>query len=152
MVEMVVQLPYDAQDFFEDLQKGFKKSVAETAAVQSIRVQIKDITTMQNATVNVSFSIRVPQDTRAGLNFRSGHGKAEGIRASLDSLLVINARLLANGVRGIYLVLQAAVVVLPTTDYSNPQILRNLRERGFCLPPPPPLPPSPPPWVPPSHR
>jgi len=108
MVEMGVELPYTAQDLTAALQESFKSSVAETTSTEIFRVEIKAITTLQAAAVNVAFSIRVPQDTFGGLNFPRP-GKADEKRAALMQSGILNERLLANGVRAFSLVFQEAV-------------------------------------------
>ena len=63
---MAVQLPYALEDFTAALQESFKTAVGETVEVESFRVQIKTIATIQAAAnVGVTFSIRPPQDTRS---------------------------------------------------------------------------------------
>ncbi len=99
------------------LQEGFKTSVAQTTSTETFRVEIKAITTLQAAAVEVAFSIRVPQDTFGDLNFPRP-GKADEMRAALTQGGILNERLLANGVM-FSLMLQEAVVVPPsvTTNY-----------------------------------
>jgi hypothetical protein len=117
---MAVQLPYTLQDFTAALQQSFKTAVGETVGVESFRVQIKSITTIHAAAISVTFSIRTPQDTRAGLNFARS-GKAEELRAALALNGILNERLLAKEVNTFSLVLQEPVVVPPSavTNYCT---------------------------------
>ena len=109
-----MQLPYTMQDFNAALQESFKTAVGEAVEVESFRVQIKTIATIQAAAnVSVTFSIRSPQDTRAGLNFARSD-KAAGLRAALALNGNLNARLLAKRVKAFSLVLQQPVVVPPS--------------------------------------
>jgi len=117
MVEMEVQLPYAAQNFTGALEERFKGALAKTAQVNSKRVEIKHINTTQANAVKVRFSIRVPQDKRWGWT-RLPTLKAEEIRAALN-VSRVNARLSENGVRGIDLVLQEALVVQPSRVFTN---------------------------------
>jgi hypothetical protein len=55
MVEMGVELPCTAQDLTAALQEGFKTSVAQTTSTETFRVEIKAITTLQAAAVEVAF-------------------------------------------------------------------------------------------------
>jgi hypothetical protein len=132
MVEMGVQLPYAIQSFNAALNESFKRSVAETAEVEIFRVEIKSVTAMQislESAINVSFSIRAPQDLfyegTARVNFPR-HGKTEKMRAALNSTtghLSLNTRLRANGVKAFSQVYKEAVVVPPDLVMS------------FCIPP-----------------
>jgi len=119
MVEMEVQLAYafTAQNFTGALQERFKEALAKTAQVNTKRVEIKHINTTQANAVKVRFSIRVPQDKRWGWT-RLPSLKAEEIRGALN-LSRVNARLSENGVGGIDLVLQQALVVQPTRVFTN---------------------------------
>jgi hypothetical protein len=120
LVEMGVQLPYTMQDFNAALQESFKTAVGEAVEVESFRVQIKSITTIQAADISVTFSIRTPQDPRAGLNF-ARPDKAAELRAALTLSGILNERLLAKGVQAFSLVLQEPVVVPPSavTNYCT---------------------------------
>jgi hypothetical protein len=110
---MGVQLPYTMQDFNAALQESSKTTVGEAVEVESFRVQIKSVTTIQAAAISVTFSIRTPQDPRAGLNF-ARPDKAAELRAALTLSGILNERLLAKGVHAFSLVLQEPVVVPPS--------------------------------------
>ncbi len=128
LVEMAVQLPYALQDFTAALQQSFKTAVGETGGVESFRVQIKSIRTIQVAAISVTFSIRTPQDTRAGLNFARSDKAAEW-RAALSLNGILNARLLAKDIKAFSLVLQEPVVVPPSavTNYCTTVVA------GVCI-------------------
>ena len=105
-----MEMPYNLEEFSEGLKESFKKSVADTAQVESFRVEQLTVTAMQGAAaVNVTFSLQTPQDTEASLNLVRV-GKAEKMRAALN-FSGIEARLLENGVRALNVVLKEAVVV-----------------------------------------
>ena len=135
MVEMSVELPYDLQHFTAGLQESFKKSVADTAQVDSFRVEQLTVTAMQGATVNVTFSLQTPQDTEASLNLVRV-GKAEKMRAALN-FSGIEARLLENGVRALNVVLKEAVVVPPACTFKCPagSICRKVNAAKCCREP-----------------
>jgi hypothetical protein len=108
------------QDFNAALQESFKTAVGEAVEVESFRVQIKSVTTIQAAAISVTFSIRTPQDPRAGLNF-ARPDKAAELQAALTLSGILNERLLAKGVQAFSLVLQEPVVVPPSavTNYCT---------------------------------
>jgi len=135
MVKMSVELPYDLQHFTAGLQESFKKSVADTAQVDSFRVEELTVTAAEGAAVNVTFSLQTPQDTEASLNWVRA-GKAEKMRAAL-TFSGIEARLLENGVRALNVVLKEAVVVPPACTFKCPagSICRKVNAAKCCREP-----------------